>query len=163
MVTKLPAQQENRKKMGLFDEVNKAVVNQQQVNDYTAVLQKAGVAVQNLKVANTDGKLTVSGSVGDLQTAEKAFAALKSQPGILEVVNLLEIEDLTAQNIKMLVATKESNLNIRLGPGTGFEIVGKAAHNSAVQLIKRMYNDWYYIKTDSGIEGFCAKNFLKEA
>lgn len=149
--------------MGLFDEVNNAVVNQQQVNDYTAVFQKAGVTVQNLKVANSSGKLTVSGTVGDLQSAEKAFAALKSQPGVSEVVNLLEIEDLTAKNVKMSVNTKESNLNIRSGPGADFEIVGKAAHNSTVQLIKRMYNDWYYIKTDSGIEGFCAKNFLTEA
>ncbi|MDB5120627.1 MAG: peptide-binding protein [Sphingobacteriales bacterium] len=148
--------------MGLFDEVNKAVVNQQQVNDYTAVLQKSGVSIQNLKVVNTNGKLTISGAVTDTGTAEKAVAALKSQPGISEVVNLLEIEDLTAKNIRMIVATQESNLNIRNGPGTTFEIVGKAAHNSSVQLIKRMYNDWYYIKTDSGIEGFCAKNFLKE-
>jgi uncharacterized protein related to proFAR isomerase len=149
--------------MGLFDEVNKAVVNQQQVNDYTAILQGLGITVQNLKVVNTNGKLIVSGNVSDLQAAEKAVAALKGQPGVTEVVNLLEIEDLMAKNIQMLVATKESNLNVRSGPGTDFDIVGKAAHNSTVQLIKRMYNDWYYIKTDSGIEGFCSKNFLKEA
>lgn len=149
--------------MGLFEEVNKAVVNQQQVNDYTAILQGSGVTVQNLKVVNTNGKLIVSGNVSDLQAAEKAVAALKVQPGVTEVVNLLEIEDLMAKNIQMLVATKESNLNVRSGPGTDFDIVGKAAHNSTVQLIKRMYNDWYYIKTDSGIEGFCSKNFLKEA
>ena len=79
------------------------------------------------------------------------------------MVNLLEIEDLSAKNIKMKVVTKESNLNIRKGPGTNFEIVGKAAHNSTVQLIKRMYNDWYYIRTDAGVEGFCAANFLQQA
>ncbi len=62
----------------------------------------------------------------------------------------------------MKVATQESNLNVRQGPGTEFEIVGKAAHNSVVQLIKRMYNDWYYIRTEQGIEGFSSKNFLKE-
>ncbi|MEJ6981560.1 SH3 domain-containing protein [Pedobacter sp. P351] len=148
--------------MGLFDEVNKAVVNQQQVNNYTALLQKAGVTVQNLKVANANGQLTVSGTVPDMQTAEKAIATLKTQPGITSVKNLLEMEDLTAKNIKMKVATAESNLNVRSGPGTEYEIVGKAAHNSTVQLIKRMYNDWYYIKTDTGIEGFCSKNYLKD-
>lgn len=148
--------------MGLFDQVNKAVVNQQQVNDYNALLQKAGVTVQNLKVANANGQLTVSGTVPDMQTAEKAIARLKTQPGITSVKNLLEMEDLTAKNIKMKVATIESNLNVRSGPGTEYDIVGKAAHNSTVQLIKRMYNDWYYIKTDTGIEGFCSKNYLKE-
>ncbi len=148
--------------MGLFDQVNNAVVNQQQVNDYTAVLQKAGVTVQNLKVSNANGQLTVAGTVTDMQAAEKAVQALKTQPGVQSVVNLLEMEDLRAKNIRMKVATKESNLNIRKGPGTEFEILGKAAHDSTVQLIKRMYNDWYYIKTDSGVEGFCSRNYLQE-
>ena len=149
--------------MGLFDEVNKAVVNQQEQNNFSATLQKAGVAVSDLKVQQNAGKLTVAGKVSDAATAEKAIATLKSQAGVTEVVNLLEIEDLSAKNIKMKVVTKESNLNIRKGPGTNFEIVGKAAHNSTVQLIKRMYNDWYYIRTDAGVEGFCAANFLQQA
>ncbi|HEX8378162.1 MAG TPA: SH3 domain-containing protein [Pedobacter sp.] len=148
--------------MGLFDQVNKAVVDQQQVNNYTAILQNAGISVQNLKAVNANGQLTISGTVQDSQTAEKAVAALKTQSGVHSVVNLLEMEDLTAQNIKMKVATNESNLNIRQGPGTDYDIVGKAAHHSTVQLIKRMYNDWYYIKTDTGIEGFCSKNYLEE-
>ena len=148
--------------MGLFDEVTKAVETQEQQNDYNAVLTTAGVDVQNLKVQDENGILTVIGTVPDMETAEKAVAALKSQPNVKDVVNLLEMEDLTAQNLKMKIATKESNLNIRKGPGTEYEIVGKAAHGSAVQLIKRMYNNWYYIRTDNGIEGFCAANFLQE-
>ncbi|HEY0056754.1 MAG TPA: SH3 domain-containing protein [Pedobacter sp.] len=148
--------------MGLFDQVNKAVVDQQQVNNYTTILQNAGISVQNLKAANANGQLTISGTVQDAQTAEKVVSALKTQPGVHSVVNLLEMEDLTAKNIKMKVATNESNLNIRQGPGTDYDIVGKAAHHSTVQLIKRMYNDWYYIKTDKGIEGFCSKNYLEE-
>jgi len=148
--------------MGLFDEVTKAVETQEQQNDYNAVLSAAGVDVQNLKVQDENGILTVIGTVPDMETAEKAVAALKSQPNVKDVVNLLEMEDLTAQNLKMKIATKESNLNIRKGPGTEYEIVGKAAHGSAVQLIKRMYNNWYYIRTENGIEGFCAANFLQE-
>ncbi|WP_207423142.1 SH3 domain-containing protein [Desertivirga brevis] len=148
--------------MGLFDNVNRAVANQQQANDYNAILQKAGLTVQNLKVANANGNLTVAGTVPDMATAEKVVATLKTQPGVSQITNLLEMEDLTAKNIKMKVATKESNLNIRKGPGTEYEIVGKAAHNSIVQLIKRMYNDWYYIKSDAGIEGFCSKNYLQQ-
>jgi hypothetical protein len=148
--------------MGLFDQVNKAVVNQQQVNDYSQILQNNSITISNLKASNVNGKLTVAGSIPDMETAEKAIALLGSQPGVVEVVNLLEIEDVTSKNIKMAVATEKSNLNIRQGPGTEYEIIGKAEHNSTVQLIKRMYNDWYYIKTDDGIEGFCSKNFLRE-
>lgn len=148
--------------MGLFDQVNSAVVDQQQVNNYSALLQQSGIAVSNLKVHNEVGRLTVSGTVGDMETAERAVELLRTQPGVTSVVNLLEMEDLTSQNIQMKVATAQSNLNIRQGPGTEYEIVGKAAHNSVVQLIKRMYNDWYYIKTDAGIEGFCSREYLEE-
>lgn len=147
--------------MGLFDNVNKAAINQQIVNEYTSILQRNNISIASLKAVNENGILTVWGTVPDMETAEKAVSVLKSSPGVTQVVNLFEMEDLTSQNLKMLVATSESNLNIRQGPGTEFEIVGKAEHNSTVQLIKRMYNDWYYIKTDAGIEGFCAKNFLK--
>ncbi len=96
-----------------------------------------------------------------MQTAEKAVAALKAQPGVVNVFNLLEMEDLTSKNIKMKVITKSSNLNIRKGPGTDFEIVGKAAHDSHVQLIKRMYNDWFYVRTEDGVEGFSSANYLQ--
>jgi uncharacterized protein YgiM (DUF1202 family) len=148
--------------MGLFDNVNSTVAAQQQQNDYNTALISAGVTVQDLRAQNDAGILTIFGNVTDQATAEKAVTALKTQPGVKDVVNLLEIEDLTAKNVKMKMATQQSNLNIRKGPGTEYDIVGKAAHGTSVQLIKRMFNNWYYIKTDSGIEGFCAANFLEE-
>jgi len=147
--------------MGLFDAVNKAVANQQQHDNYDAILKNAGISIQSLKVDNADGVITLAGIVSDMATGDKAVATLKTQSGVTEVINLLEIEDLTAQNIFMLVNTVNSNLNVRTGPGTEYEIAGKAAHHAKVQLLKRMYNNWYYIKTDKGIEGFCAANFLQ--
>ncbi|MDX9929329.1 MAG: SH3 domain-containing protein [Bacteroidales bacterium] len=77
-----------------------------------------------------------------------------------EVKNYLEVEDLSSRNIMMRVATRSSNLNIRKGPGTQFEIVGKAAHNSQVQLLKKMYNGWYFIRSANGTEGFCSTDYL---
>jgi uncharacterized protein YgiM (DUF1202 family) len=62
----------------------------------------------------------------------------------------------------MRVATKTSNLNIRKGPGTQYDIIGKAAHDSQVQLIKKMYNGWYYIKSADGTEGFCSTDYLAQ-
>lgn len=147
--------------MGLFDSVNKAVVNQQQQNNYGDILKQSGINIPNLWVQDVDGTLTIAGTVPDMQTAEKAVAALKAQPGIVNVFNLLEMEDLTSKNIKMKVATQSSNLNIRKGPGTDYEVVGKAAHDSEIQLIKRMYNDWYYVRTSDGTEGFSSANYLQ--
>lgn len=147
--------------MGLFDEVNNAVVNQQQQKNYSDILKQSGINIPNLRVQEVSGTLTIAGTVPDMQTAEKAVDALKTQPGVVNVFNLLEMEDLTSKNIKMKVITKSSNLNIRKGPGTDYDIVGKAAHESNVQLIKRMYNDWYFVRTEDGVEGFSSANYLQ--
>lgn len=84
--------------------------------------------------------LTVTGVVSDKSTADAVAATLKKISGVKEVRNFMEVEDLSSKNIRMKVVTRSSNLNIRKGPGTHFEIIGKAAHHSHVQLIKKIYN-----------------------
>lgn len=148
--------------MGLFDRLSKAITTPQEKANYTSILSAAGINIPNLGCSLDKGVLTVTGTVSDGPTAEVAIAALKRAPGVTEVKNYLEVEDLTARHIMMRVATKSSNLNIRKGPGTQFEIIGKAAHNSQVQLIKKMYNGWYYIKSADGTEGFCSTDYLAQ-
>ena len=148
--------------MGLFDDLAKAVTTPAERANYDQLLRAAGVTVQNLACSLENGVLSVSGMVTDGSAAEAAIDALKTAPGVISVKNYLVVEDLTSQNIFMKVATKSSNLNIRKGPGTDFEIVGKAAHDSQVQLIKKMYNGWFYVKSDKGVEGFSSTDYLAE-
>lgn len=147
--------------MGLFDDIAKTVTTPQEKANYYAMLSAAGISIPDFTASMADGVLSVTGTVPDSLTADAAIAALSKMNGVKEVKNYLQVEDLTDKNILMKVATQSSNLNIRKGPGTEFEIVGKAAHNSNVQLIKKMYNGWYYIKSESGIEGFCSTDFLQ--
>ena len=148
--------------MGLFDDLAKAVTTPAEKANYDQLLRAAGVTVHNLACSLENGVLSVSGTLNDGSKADAAIEALKAAPGVTSVVNYLEVEDITSQNIFMKVATKSSNLNIRKGPGTEFDIVGKAAHNSQVQLIKKMYNGWFYVKSDKGVEGFCSTDYLAE-
>ena len=148
--------------MGLFDNLAKAITTPQEKANYVAILKTAGITIPNLGCSLEKGVLSVTGTVPDGATAEAAVAALKKAPGVTDVKNYLEVEDLRAKKIMMKVVTKSSNLNIRKGPGTQFEIVGKAAHNSTVQLIKKMYNGWYYIKSVNGIYGFCSTDYLAQ-
>jgi hypothetical protein len=148
--------------MGLFDDLAKAITTPQEKANYNALLSAAGISIPNLGCSLEKGVLSVTGTVPDGATAEAAVAALKKAAGVTEVKNYLVVEDLTSKNIKMKVVTKSSNLNIRKGPGTQFEIVGKAAHNSEVQLIKKMYNGWYYIKSANGTYGFCSTDYLAQ-
>jgi hypothetical protein len=148
--------------MGLFDDLAKAITTPQEKANYSSLLSAAGISIPNLGCSLEKGVLSVTGTVPDGATAEAAVAALKKASGVTEVKNYLVVEDLTSKNIKMKVVTKSSNLNIRKGPGTQFDIVGKAAHNSEVQLIKKMYNGWYYIKSANGVFGFCSTEFLAQ-
>src|ERR1700744_1331666 len=59
-----------------------------------------------------------------------------------------------APGTRATVTTAESNLNIRKGPGTDQPIVGKAAHNSTVQLVSRTNDQWWLVRTDKGEEGY---------
>ena len=61
---------------------------------------------------------------------------------------------------KMRVDTKHSNLNVRKGPGTDTEIVSKAAHHSEVTLLSKFDENWYLIRTEDGVEGYCSANYL---
>jgi len=148
--------------MGLFDDLAKAITTPQEKANYSSLLKTAGISIPNLGCSLEKGVLSVTGTVPDGATAEAAVAALKKAPGVTEVKNYLVVEDLTSRNIKMKVVTKSSNLNIRKGPGTNYEVVGKAAHHSEVQLIKKMYNGWYYIKSANGVYGFCSTEFLAQ-
>lgn len=148
--------------MGLFDDLAKSITTPQEKANYNAILKAAGISIPSLGCSLERGVLSITGTVPDAATADAAVAALKKAPGVTEVKNYLEVEDLTSKNIMMKVVTKSSNLNIRKGPGTQFDVVGKAAHDSKVQLIKKMYNGWYYIKSDKGVLGFCSTDYLAQ-
>jgi uncharacterized protein YgiM (DUF1202 family) len=61
---------------------------------------------------------------------------------------------------KAVVTTKESNLNIRKGPGTDQPIVGKAAHEEVVTLVSKTNDLWWLIRTNAGAEGYASAEYL---
>ena len=65
-----------------------------------------------------------------------------------------------APSTRLKVTTKESNLNIRKGPGTDQPIVGKAAHNSEVTLLSKYSDEWALIRSANGEEGYCSLQYL---
>jgi uncharacterized protein YgiM (DUF1202 family) len=148
--------------MGLFDDLAKSITTPLEKANYNVILTAAGIRIPNLGCSMDKGVLSVTGTVPDAFTADAAVATLKKVPGVKDVKNYLEVEDLTSQNIMMKVVTKSSNLNIRKGPGTHYDIIGKAAHASNVQLIKKIYNGWYYIKSANGIYEFCSTDYLAQ-
>jgi uncharacterized protein YgiM (DUF1202 family) len=61
---------------------------------------------------------------------------------------------------KAIVTTKESNLNIRKGPGTDQPIIGKAARQELLTLVSKTNDQWWLIRTNGGEEGYAYAQYL---
>ena len=62
------------------------------------------------------------------------------------------------------IVTNTSYLNMRAGPGMGYERVGSVSRNGWVEIISRTNADWYQCRdVGSGTVGYMSTGFLKEA
>ena len=62
----------------------------------------------------------------------------------------------------VLIVNVTDSLFVRTGPGTNYEIAGKLNPSEEVTLEDtKLYNDnWYKIKSKSGLTGYCHKDYL---
>ena len=71
-------------------------------------------------------------------------------------INLREYND------KVRVFTESGNLNIYQEPGAEQYLVGKAAHGEILILLEKVNNQWWYIRTQEGVQGYCLAQNLHE-
>lgn len=123
--------------------------------------QSAGIA--NLKVQEQDGILYISGSAGSTSAKDAVWNAL----GIIDPtytasdINIdVQVEGLVS-GASLIVATEESNLNIRQEPSTDAAIVGKAAKGEQVTLVEQTSDEWWRVRTKDGEEGYAYARYLK--
>ena len=118
--------------------------------------------VKNLQVREQDGVLYVDGdaSGGVKQQLWDIYAKL--DPDYVSADMVLNINSVAGvlEGAKLKVNTNRSNLNIRKGPGTDHEIVGKAARHEIVTLVSKENDQWWVIKTDNGEQGYCFTQYL---
>ena len=74
---------------------------------------------------------------------------------------VLDVNVQAADGSKVKVVTRESNLNIRKGPGTDQPIVGKAAHGDTITLISKYNDQWWYVRDNDGEEGYSYAQYLE--
>lgn len=75
---------------------------------------------------------------------------------------ILNIDASAAAGTKAKVSTQSTNLNIRKGPGTDQQIIGKAAYNEVVNVISKPNDQWTLIRTDKGEEGYVYTQYLTQ-
>lgn len=123
--------------------------------------QAAGVS--NLQVREQDNILYIDGTAPSGEVKDNLWAVYnKIDPDYRSGDLILNIDASGAVGTKARVTTESSNLNIRKGPGTDQEVVGKAAHDAEVEIISKANDQWTLIRTDKGEEGYVYTQYLTQ-
>ena len=129
---------------------------------YKQVIDAAKAAgVQNLQVSEQGNVLHIDGQTTDPSVKDKLWSIYNTiDPDYRAGDLVLDVTVNAASGTKAKVTTDSTNLNIRKGPGTDQPIVGKAAHNDTVTLLSKANDQWWLIKTNSGVEGYAYAQYL---
>lgn len=152
--------------MGLFDSIKgEAEKKAKEHNPLHYILTEGGFGVQDPNITNDNGLVTIHGRIENGALRAKIDKLIASQPGVTHVSNQLEVMDISDKNIKMAVSTRGSNLNVRSGAGTQFDIKGKFSNASQVLVVRKMSDQWAIVRGEGVdnklLEGYCHTDYLK--
>lgn len=133
---------------------------------YKAVIDTANAnGVNNLVIGENNGVLHIQGQAPNSKVKDQLWDVYGSiDPNYLTGDLVMNI-DVAGAVIggKLRVNTDSSNLNIRKGPATEQEVIGKAAKGELVTLVARTNDEWWFVRTDAGTEGYCYAQYLTPA
>jgi hypothetical protein len=131
-------------------------------NKYKELIDTAkSSGVYNLEVREENNVLYIDGTAPSGNVKDELWATYnRIDPDFRAADLIMNVDVAVSSGSKATVATESSNLNIRKGPGTDQEIVGKAAHNAVVTVLSKTNDQWVLIKTDDGVEGYVYTQYL---
>ncbi len=132
---------------------------------YKALIDAAKAAgVTNLQVREQNNVLYIDGATTSGAVKNNLWDIYNQiDPDYRGGDLILNIDASAATGSQAKVTTESSNLNIRKGPGTDQEVVGKAAHNEVVSVVSKANDQWSLIRTDKGVEGYVYSQYLTQA
>lgn len=130
---------------------------------YKELIDAATAAgVSELYVREQDGVLYIDGATSGTVKQQLWDTYERLDPNYTSgdlVMNINSVAGVT-EGSKLKVTTNSSNLNIRKGPSTNDDIVGKAARHEVVTLVEKENDQWWLIKTDQGEQGYSFTQYL---
>lgn len=117
--------------------------------------------VSNLQVREQGGVLYIDGNAPSGIVKDKLWSVYNQvDPDYKSGDLVLNVNATEASGSKAKVTTDSGNLNVRKGPGTDQEIVGKVAHGDSVTILSSPNAQWSLVKTDKGQEGYVYTQYL---
>ena len=121
--------------------------------------QQAGVS--NLQVREQDGVLYIDGTSPSPAVKDQLWNLYNQiDPDFKSGDVIMNVNTNVTSGSQAKVTTKESNLNIRRGPGTDQPIVGKAAKDEVVTVINKTNEQWWLVRSKDGEEGYAYSQYL---
>lgn len=129
---------------------------------YKALIDAAKQSgVSDLQVREQDNVLYIDGTASSGEVKDKLWSVYNQiDPDYKSGDVVLNVNATAASGSKATVTTDSTNLNIRKGPGTDQQIIGKAAHGESVTILSAPNPQWSLIKTDKGAEGYVYTQYL---
>ncbi|MBX9782248.1 MAG: SH3 domain-containing protein [Chitinophagaceae bacterium] len=130
---------------------------------YKELIDAATAApVTNMQVREQDGVLYIDGDASGAVKQQLWDIYGKLDPDYSSGDLMLNINSVAgiSEGAKLKVTTNKTNLNIRKGPSTNDDIVGKAARHEIVTLLRKENDQWWYIQTKDGEEGYSFTQYL---
>lgn len=130
---------------------------------YQALIDAANNAgVSNLAVREQDGVLYIDGDAPSGAVKDQLWDVYNQiDPNYASGDLVLNVNANAEAGSQVRVNTKESNLNIRKGPGTDQPIVGKAAKDEIITLVNKSNDLWWSVRTKDGEEGYAYAQYLE--
>ena len=129
---------------------------------YQPIVDAAAQAGANLLVAEQNGVLYIQGEVPSGEVKDKLWEVYGTiDPNFSAGDLVLDVNAVVIEGGKVRVITKDSNLNIRQGPGTDQPIVGKAAKGEIITLISKSNDQWWLVRTNDGEQGYSYAAYLE--
>ncbi len=131
---------------------------------YAALTDAAKSAgVQDLQVREQNNVLYIDGTAPTGAVKDELWAKYgEIDPNFSGGDLVMNIKtSMGASVTQVKVTTDSSNLNIRKGPGTDQEIVGKAAHGEIITLVNKSNDQWWQVRTKDGEEGYAYAQYLE--
>ena len=130
---------------------------------YKALIDAANAAgVANLAVREQDGVLYIDGDAPSGAVKDQLWDIYNQiDPNFAGGDLVLNVNAKAEAGSKVRVATNETALNIRKGPGTDQPIVGKAAKDEIITLISQANDQWASVRTNDGEEGYAYSQYLE--
>lgn len=117
--------------------------------------------INNLQVSEQGNVLHINGEAPSGDAKDKLWDIYnKIDPDFRAGDVVLNINVAAGAGTKAKVTTDSTSLNIRKGPGTDQEVLGKAAHGEIVTLLSKPNGQWWLIRTDAGEEGYAYAQYL---